>query len=230
MTLAIAFLGGLISCLSPCVLPVIPVFVSHVAGGTAPTALAGAGASSSLAVAGRGRAGGFLLGFAGVFVVLWVSIGLGGFALFDAVPVARQIAGLAIVGLGVATIAGWQPMLRVGRWGGASSFGGSWLLGAGIAVGWTPCIGPTLGAILTLAAASTSVWAGAALLVAYAFGMAVPFIAVAFGLGRVRPLMSTLARHHRPVQVVSGGLIAVVGALVATNAFSRLAGLVPWIF
>lgn len=230
MTLALAFLGGLISCLSPCVLPVIPVFVSNVAGGTAPTALAGTGASGSVAVAGRARAAGFLLGFAGVFVVLWVSLGLGGFALFEAVPVARPLAGLAIVGLGVLTIAGWQPMLRVGRWGEASSFGGSWLLGAGIAVGWTPCIGPTLGAILTLAAASATVWAGAALLVAYALGMAVPFLAVAFGLGRVRPLMSTLARHHRPVQVASGGLIAVVGALVATNAFSRLAGLVPWIF
>lgn len=230
MTLALAFLGGLVSCLSPCVLPVIPVFVGHLAGGMALPGLAGAGPSGSVAVAGRAPAAGFLLGFAGVFVALWVSVGLGGFVLFDAVPVARQLAGFAIVGLGVATIAGWQPMLRVGRWQGASSFGGSWLLGAGIAVGWTPCIGPTLGAILTLAAASTTVFAGAALLVAYALGMAMPFIAVAFGLGRVRPLMNRLERHHRAVQVVSGGFIAIVGLLVATNAFSRLAGLVPWIF
>ena len=227
MTLAIAFLGGLISCLSPCVLPVIPVFVSNLAGG------AGAGApfsGSGFTTAARFRAAGFLLGFAGVFIALWVSIGLVGFALFDGVPIARQIAGVAIVVLGVATIAGWQPTLSVGRWGGAGSFGGSFLLGAGVAVGWTPCIGPTLGAILTMAAASATVWAGAALLLAYALGMAVPIVAVGLGLSRMRPLARTLARHHRGFQIGSGVLIAGVGILVATNSFGRLAGLVPWPF
>ena len=77
---------------------------------------------------------------------------------------------------------------------------------------------------------SHAVWAGAALLVAYALGMAVPFVAVAFGLSRFRPAMRAFARHHRAVQVASGSLIATVGILVATNAFGRLAGLVPWAF
>ena len=81
-----------------------------------------------------------------------------------------------------------------------------------------------------MAAASTTVWAGAALLVAYAAGMAVPFLAVAFGLSRVRPLSRFLSVHHRAVRVATGGLIAVVGMLVATNAFSRLAGLIPWVY
>ena len=126
MTLAIAFLGGVVSCLSPCVIPVIPVFMSNVAGGAAPGVTF---ASAGFTAAGRYRAAGFLLGFAGIFVALWVSLGLVGFALFDVVPAARQIAGLAIVALGIATIAGWQPMLSVGRWGGAGSFGGSLLLG-----------------------------------------------------------------------------------------------------
>jgi cytochrome c-type biogenesis protein len=112
--------------------------------------------------------------------------------------------------------------------GGAGSFGGSFLLGAGVAVGWTPCIGPTLGAILTLAAASPTVWAGAALLVAYAIGMAVPLAIVGLGLARVRPLTLVITRHHRVFQVGSGLLIVVVGSLVATNSFGRLAGLVPW--
>ena len=222
MTLAFAFLGGLVSCLSPCVIPVIPVFVSTVAGGP--------GVAIGLTSGARHRAAGFLLGFAGVFVALWVSLGLIGYALFDAVPAARQGAGLAIVGLGIATVAGWQPMVSVGRCGGAGSLGGSVLLGAGVAVGWTPCIGPTLGAILTLAAASTTVWAGAALLLAYALGMAVPIAAVALGLSRVRPAMRALTRHHRAFQVASGLLIVGVGVLVASNAFGRLAGLVPWPF
>ena len=223
MTLALAFFGGLVSCLSPCVIPVIPVFVSTVAGGAAASRV-------TAAPAARYRATGFLLGFAGVFVSLWVSLGLIGFALFDTMPFARTLAGSAIVALGGATILGWQPTLSVGRWGGASSFGGSFLLGVGVAVGWTPCIGPTLGAILTLAAASATVWAGAALLVAYALGMAVPILAVALGLSRVQPLLRAMAGHHRAFQVASGALIAAVGALVATNAFGRLAGLVPWPF
>lgn len=227
MTLALAFLGGVVSCLSPCVIPVIPVFMSNVAGGvTSGTAFAGSG----LTTAGRYRAAGFLLGFAGVFVALWVSLGLVGFALFDVVPAARQIAGMAILVLGIATIAGWQPMLSVGRWGGAGSFGGSFLFGAGVAVGWTPCIGPTLGAILTLAAASQTVWSGAALLVAYGLGMAVPLIAIGLGLSRLRPLTRALARHHRAFQVGSGLFIVGVGVLVASNSFGRLAGLVPWPF
>ena len=223
MTLAVAFLGGLVSCLSPCVIPVIPVFVSTVAGG-------GAAGTTGHTSTARYRGAGFLLGFAGVFVALWVSLGLIGFALFDAVPVARQVAGIAIVGLGIATILGWQPTLSAGRWGGAGSFGGSFLLGAGVAVGWTPCVGPTLGAILTLAATSASVWAGAALLLAYALGMAIPIAAIAVGLSRLRPLMRAVTRHYRALQIASGLLIAGVGVLVATDSFGRLAGLVPWPF
>src|SRR5438132_7964422 len=108
MTLAVAFLGGLVSCLSPCVMPVIPVFISAVAGGPG-------GGAIGLAAGARHRAAGFLLGFAGIFVALWVSLGLIGFALFDAVPVARQVAGIAIVVLGIATIGGWQSLVVLGR-------------------------------------------------------------------------------------------------------------------
>jgi cytochrome c-type biogenesis protein len=220
VTLAVAFLGGLISCLSPCVLPVIPVFAAFVGGGRAAPGVH----------VGRARAAGFLLGFAGVFVALWVSLGLFGFALFDAIPTLRPLAGVAIIGLGLATMIGWQPMLGFGAWQRAGSLGGSFLLGAGVAVGWTPCIGPTLGAIITLAAASQTVASGAALLVAYALGMAVPLVVIGVGLSRVRPLGRFLGVHHRAFQVVSGTLIVGVGALVASGAFGRLAGLVPWGF
>jgi cytochrome c-type biogenesis protein len=227
VTLAVAFLGGLVSCLSPCVLPVIPMFVAHLTRpATAGQSLMAAPAFSSARV----RSAGFLLGFAGVFVVLWVSVGLVGFALLQSVPDLRIPAGLAIAALGIAIILGWQPQSASGRWGGAGSFGGSFLLGAGVAIGWTPCIGPTLGAILTLAAASETVWAGAALLVAYTLGMSVPFLAIGLGATRMRVMARTLARHGRSIQVASGALIVGVGLLVATNTFARLAGLVPWNF
>lgn len=220
MTLAVAFLGGLVSCLSPCVLPVIPVFAAFVTGGqtASPGGLA------------RSRAAGFLLGFAGVFVGLWVSLGLIGFAAFDAIPTLRPIAGVAIIALGAATIVGWQPMIGLGRWRQSTSLGGSFLLGAGVAIGWTPCIGPTLGAIITLAAASQTVWAGAALLVAYGLGMAIPLAVIGLGVMRFRLLLRFLGAHHRAFEIASGSLIVGVGALVATGAFGRLAGLVPWGF
>lgn len=226
MTIALAFLGVVVSCLSPCVLPVLPVFTAYVSGAGRTVDMSGTVSADR----GRQRAVGFLLGLGGVFVALWISLGLVGFALLSTVPILRPIAGLAIVALGLATIVGWKPQLPGGRFGGSGSFGGSFLLGAGVAVGWTPCIGPTLGAILTLAAASDSVWSGALLLVAYAAGMAVPFVAVAFGLSRSRSLARMLARHHRPLRVATGALIVGVGVLVVTNAFSRLAGLVPWVF
>ena len=220
MTLGIAFLAGLVSCLSPCVLPVIPVFTAYVSGTSRSSGSSGA----------RLRGAGFLLGFAGLFVILWVSLGLVGFALFDQVPILRPLAGVAIIALGLATMLGWRPMLAGGSFGGATSFGGSALFGAGIAIGWTPCIGPTLGAIVTMAAASDTVWAGAALLVAYAFGMAIPFVVVGLGISRFGWLRRFLNRHERAFRIASGSLIVVVGLLVASGAFGRLAGLVPWSF
>ncbi len=220
MTIGIAFLAGLVSCLSPCVLPVIPVFTAYVGGGSRSSGSSGA----------RLRGAGFLLGFAGLFVILWVSLGLVGFALFDQVPILRPLAGIAIIALGLATMLGWRPRLAGGAFGGATSFGGSALFGAGIAIGWTPCIGPTLGAIVTMAAASDTVWSGAALLVAYAFGMAIPFVVVGLGISRFGWLRGFLNRHERAFRIASGSLIVVVGLLVASGAFGRLAGLVPWSF
>lgn len=228
MTLAVAFLGGLVSCLSPCVLPVIPVFLAQLKGSTPATVTADG--TIALGRPNRLRALGFLLGFAGVFVILWVSLGLGGSVLLQAMPSVRPVAGAAMIVLGVLTVLGWRMTPFAGTWASGGSFGGSLLLGSGVAVGWTPCIGPTLGAILTLAAAASSVWVGGALLVSYAAGMAVPLALLAVGVSRTRPLMRAVANHQRPVRVVSGTLIIAVGILVATNGFARLAGLVPWVY
>lgn len=228
MTLAVAFFAGLVSCVSPCVLPVVPVYAGYVAGG------AGAGWSSGAATIGSTsnvgsatwRAIGFLLGFLGVFVLLWASLGVVGFALMSTVPLLRQVTGGLIVAMGLLMIAGRHPMLsipaRLGTVGGA---GGPLLLGAGVAVGWTPCIGPTLGAILALAASAPSVGAGLLLLVAYAAGLAVPFVAVLLALRRFKRLARWLGERHRLVDIVTGTLVVAVGVLVFTGAFARLAGL-----
>ena len=228
MTLAVAFLAGLVSCVSPCVLPVVPVYAGSVAGG------AGAGwAQTSLAEAtapppggATWRAIGFLLGFLGVFVLLWASIGVVGFALMSSVPLLRQATGVLIVAMGLLMITGRHPMMafssRLGTVGGA---GGPLVLGAGVAVGWTPCIGPTLGAILGFAASAPTAGSGFLLLLAYAAGLAVPFLVVLVALRRYRRVAAWLGKRHRAVDVVTGTLVVGVGVLVFTGAFARLAGL-----
>ena len=225
MTLAVAFLAGLVSCVSPCVLPVIPVFAGYVAGGSPQWAVVGSTPSPGLAGGATWRAIGFLVGFLGVFILLWASLGLVGFALLQAVPVLRQVTGVAIIAMGLVMIAGRHPMLGLARWIHPARAGAPVLLGAGVAVGWTPCIGPTLGAIVTMAASSSSAAVGTLLLVAYALGLAVPFLLVLLAYRRFGSLARWLATHRRAVDVVTGGLVTVVGALVFTGAFTRLAGL-----
>jgi cytochrome c-type biogenesis protein len=94
-----------------------------------------------------------------------------------------------------------------------------------VAVGWSPCIGPVLGAILTMGASTQDAGRAALLLGGYAAGLAVPFVAAALALPRIRPLLDWLRRHHRSVQVVSGLFIVAIGVLIVTNAFSLLANL-----
>lgn len=227
MTLAIAFLAGLVSCVSPCVLPVVPVYAGYVSGGAGLGWSSGSSAGVVVTPAGSAtwRAAGFLLGFLGVFVVLWASVGFVGFALMSTVPLLRQLTGALIVVMGVAIVAGRHPMLPVPSAIGRVGKGGPVLLGAGVAVGWTPCIGPTLGAILGLAASASTVGAGLLLLLAYAAGLAVPFLAVLIALRRFRGLAAWLATRRRAVDVVTGTLVVGVGVLVFTGAFARLAGL-----
>lgn len=224
MTLAIAFLAGILSCLSPCVLPVIPVFLAQLRG-IGPT---GFSATAMAPSASYARALGFLLGFAGVFVLLWVSLGIAGATVIRAVPSMRPVAGVAIAAFGLAVLIEWQPRLPAVGWRSAHPLAGSTLLGAGVAIGWTPCIGPSLAVILSLVAASGSVGTGTVLLITYALGMSLPLLLLAFGISRAKPLAGAVARHHHAVRVGSGLTMIGVGYLVATNEFARLAGVIPW--
>ena len=232
VSIALAFAAGLLSFVTPCVLALLPVYLAFI-GDAAAVSGAGHGAT---AVRGTvlPQALLFVAGFTAVFVLLGTSVGLLGSALFRVQEV-RQVAGLLVIALGVLTTGVFGPVLDRMRIGLDPSLlptarsARALALGALVAVGWTPCIGPVLGAILTMGASTGSAPIAALLLVAYSAGLAVPFLAAAVALPRMRPLLDALRRHHRVVQVLSGVLIIGIGVLIYLNAFATLSGLFTFV-
>jgi cytochrome c-type biogenesis protein len=241
MTLAIgivvAFLGGIVSFASPCCLPLVPAYVGYMVGTDTDGGTARRRAAFYQALA-------FVLGFSAVFITLWASIGLVGYVLRDYVGILRQLGGaiLVFMGLHVAGVIDVAVLYRevhlpVGAMGGGASMGfgraapgspsyrRSALLGIVFAAGWTPCIGPILGGIIGLATVSASVAEGTVLLIAFAAGLAIPFILVAVGATAVSHRLGWLRDHNRAVSAVTGAMLVTVGFLMITNTFARLSGL-----
>jgi cytochrome c-type biogenesis protein len=225
--LAVALLAGIVSFASPCVLPLVPGYLGYVTG------LSGV----DLARQRRGRmvAGAllFVLGFTVVFVTTTATLaGLAGVLVAHSDVVTRA-AGVVVIALGLLFV-GWVP--GSGRrlqpsWRPAAGLAGAPLLGAVFAVGWTPCIGPTLSAVLFLVTSEGGgVRRGIVLAVAYCLGLGVPFVLVALGWSRASRLLGALRRHQRAVQVLGGLLLVTVGALMVsglwTTLVSRLGGAV----
>ncbi len=236
LTLALALVAGLVSFVSPCVLALVPVYLAFLSeAAAAPVVAAGAagGGVSAAPMPTRPvlvQALLFVAGFSAVFVLLGVSAGLIGARLFSD-PGYSVAAGVLVIALGLATMAAWGPLARVGMLpvaAGRLPVGRSLrsaALGALVGIGWTPCIGAVLGSILMLAGSAQQVGPAALLLTAYSIGLALPFLAAAVALPRLRPLLTFLRRHHRAVEVVSGAFIVVVGVMILTNTFTVLAGL-----
>jgi cytochrome c-type biogenesis protein len=232
VSIALAFAAGLLSFVTPCVLALLPVYLAFL------------GDAAAVSVEGQSTAAVrsdvlpnallFVVGFTAIFVLLGTSVGLLGSALFRIQEV-RQLAGVLVIALGVLTTGAFGPVLDRVRIGLDPSLlptarsARAVALGALVAVGWTPCIGPVLGAILTMGASTGSAPVAALLLVAYSAGLAVPFLAAAVALPRLRPLLEALRRHHRSVQVVAGVLIIGIGVLIFLNAFATLSTLFVWV-
>jgi cytochrome c-type biogenesis protein len=231
VSLALAFAAGLLSFVSPCVLALVPVYLAFlgesVAVGESPAATATAWRGPVI-----GQALLFVAGFSILFVLLGVSVGLIGQPLFgDDKPLVRQVAGVLVIGLGLVTTGVFGPildrvslrppmeLLPVARSARALT------LGVLVGIGWTPCIGTVLGAILTMGLSSQDAGVAALLLTAYSAGLAVPFLLAAMALPSVKPMLDGLRRHHRAVQVVSVLFIMSMGLLIFINAFARMAGL-----
>ena len=228
VSLAVAFAAGVLSFVSPCVLALVPVYLAFL--GNAAVGAAPSGNDVTARAAILPQAALFIGGFSVVFIVLGTSIGLIGAPLFR-IPEARQLAGVAVIAVGVLTTGIFGPVLdrfSLGIDGSslpAARGARAATLGALVAVGWTPCIGPVLGAIFTMGASSGSAPAVAVLLAAYSAGLAVPFLLAALAFPRMRPVIEMLRRHHAIVRIVTGVLIVAIGVLIFFNAFARLATL-----
>ena len=218
MNLAIAFGAGMLSFLSPCVLPLVPAYLVNLAG---ETALSGAGRSRAVA-----HAAVFVLGFSAVFTLLWVGIALLGSQGGELVVWLQRVAGLGLVVLGMHMVGLITiPLLeratdlRLER--GARGYRRSLLIGIAFGAGWTPCIGPYLALILTMLL-NVDIASGAILLLAYSLGLGVPFLLVAGGLGSVQRALDWVRLHIRAVNAVGGTLVIVMGLLLLSGQLTRL--------
>lgn len=229
----VAFLGGVVSFASPCCLPLVPAYVGYMVG----TSTGGPHARRTSLFHGLA----FTAGFSAVFVAFWASIGLVGYVLADHVTLLRQLGGalLVFVGLQVAGVinvtALWRDTRSMPAFAGAGlgagamtsppSYRRSLAFGTVFAAGWSPCIGPILGGIIGLASTAASVGQGTVLLVAYAAGLAIPFLAVAIGADWVGQRLTWVGRNHHAVSVVTGAALVVVGILMITGVLARLSTL-----
>lgn len=219
----VALLAGLVSFASPCFLPIVPVFVGQLVGSDPRHVDRRVALANSTA---------FVVGFSLVFIAMWASLGLVGRSIGPWAHHARILGGAVLVFLGL-HVAGLlripflDSVVRARMPGGRASALRAGLIGVVFAAGWTPCIGPVLGGILAMATASATVWSGLALMVAYCLGLGLPIIAVALGSARVTRHFDWFRRHHVAISLATGALLVIVGFLMVTNMFSRLAGLMP---
>lgn len=222
--LLVALTAGVLSFLSPCVLPIIPPYLAYMGGISMSDLTEGQSKSRRPAVIASAF---FVLGLSTVFLILgFTASAFGRFFLQNQV-LFGQIAGVVIIIFGLHFIGVFRiPLLmREARLDagdrGGSAFG-AYILGLAFAFGWTPCIGPILGAILSLSAQEESITRGTILMAVYAAGLGLPFILSAIFINRAMGVMNRLKRHMGMIEKTMGALLVLVGVMMLTGAFSRM--------
>lgn len=218
-SVALAFAAGFVSFVSPCCLPLVPGYLATVCGKpVGDRRIDGAVMVRSLA---------FIASFSAIFILLGLSATAVGSLLRENQDVLRQIAGATIIALGVFFIAtvfvarlnrAFRPSGLIERAG----KGGPVVAGVAFAIAWTPCVGPTLGAVLTLAGLGDSTLQGAGLLAVYSLGLGLPFFLSAIAFGATQRGFGWIKRHYAGIQIGSGVVLIAVGVLVVTNELFRL--------
>ena len=219
--MTVALLAGVVSFLSPCVLPIVPPYLAYMSGVTV-TEMSGENSARRRAII---SALFFVMGLSTVFLLLgFTASAFGAFFLQNQILFARIsgaviiLFGLHFLGIVRIPFLDREARMDAGDKGG-SSFG-AYVLGLAFAFGWTPCIGPQLGAILSLAASEASVTRGTFLLGVYAAGLGIPFLLAAMFISRAMRVMDKLKRHMKLIERVMGGLLLLVGVAMLTGAFT----------
>ena len=217
-----ALVGGLLSFFSPCVLPLVPVYLGYISG-------VAVGRSSSQArrvVVSHALV--FVLGFSLIFALLGAAVGLLGQALNAALPTLTRVGGvvLVVLGLQMAGVLRIRALYAEKRWegrqGASAGYLRSLLIGMIFAAGWTPCVGPVLTAILLLAMQTATAWRGAWLLLVFAAGLGIPFVVTGALLDVLMPRLKRVGKHAQAISVAGGILLIVMGFALVTGLFTEL--------
>jgi len=230
VSLVAAFVAGVLSFVSPCVLPLIPGYLSYISGVTLEEMRGTADGSDVRRARGKVLVASiaFVLGFSMVFVSLGASATAVGAFLMSRLSLLGKIAGAIIIlfGLhlmGVLKISWLYAEKRVQTQRKPAGPLGAIFVGIAFAFGWTPCIGPILAAILAVAASKETVMQGVELLAAYSLGLGIPFLLAALAINQFFAAFARIRKHYHVVEVVSGGLLVAVGLLIFTNRFTIIA-------
>ena len=240
VTLLAAFGAGLLSFISPCVLPLVPGYLSYISGLSlddlrgSPAVAGGPGVGVAVAPSAAARRQvvrsslAFILGFSIVFISLGAAASAIGRFLLSQQEIFSRIAGAIVIifglhTMGVLRIEWLYQEKRVHTTRKPAGLVGAMLIGIAFAFGWTPCIGPILGGILTLAGTQETVGEGVRLLSVYSLGLGVPFLATALMINRFFTAMARIRRHYHTIEIVSGALLVVIGLLIFTNKFTVIA-------
>ena len=216
-----AFSAGLLSFLSPCVVPLVPVYLSSLYG---PEIFDTGVARKRVPLLLHSLS--FVIGFSIIFTTLGAIAGLTGFAINPNSALLNKIAGSLLIVFGLFMLAALKlPWLNFEKrinpsLGNTTSYLRSLLIGAIFSLAWTPCVSPMLGSILTLALASETAWHGAYLLAIYSLGLGLPFLIIGIAFDSISPLLRRIHRYSRIIYIISSLLLITVGVLILTNSLT----------
>lgn len=223
VSVGLAFIAGVASFLSPCVLALVPAYIGYLSGKAA-----GVKEDEDHKIETFFHGVAFVLGFSVIFITLGLFAGALGGILNDFKDIIAKVGGIIVVVFGIHMIGIIRiPFLemdsRVQYQNRTYSYGSSFLMGIFFSAGWSPCVGPVLGAILTLAVNGGSLSQGLILLTSYSLGLAVPFLISALGIGWVTTLIRKYGKIMRVTEIVMGVLMVIVGILLATGLINLIA-------
>ncbi len=228
ISIVVAFGAGLLSFLSPCVLPLVPVYLASLVG---PEIFESRSTGFRLPVFLHSLS--FVVGFSLIFVTLGAIAGLTGFAINPSLALLNKISGSLLIVFGIFILMALKvPWLNYEKrlnpsLGSTTGYLRSFLIGATFSLAWTACVGPILGGILTIALNSATAWSGAYLLAFYSLGLGIPFLVIGVAFDSMVPWLKRIQRYSGKIHVVSALLLIGVGILVLTNKviwFSSIVG------